>query len=72
MKISGSKVYEYRERLKVTRTELAKASDLTFARIWQIETSEVSGVKDSCVERMAKKLKVKPEALYSETDGDLN
>ena len=63
MKINGAKVKEAREASNVSRSALAEVAALTSARIWQIETSDVSHVNDNIVRAMAKSLGVSPEAL---------
>lgn len=62
-KISREKFVKAREEAKVTRMDLVEVSKLTYGRIFQIETDEVSHVNDLAVEAMAKKMNVKPGSL---------
>jgi DNA-binding XRE family transcriptional regulator len=63
MKVSGTKLMQARIDAGKTRTELAKIAMVSYTRIFQIETDEVSEVNDLAVVTMAKALKVKPEEL---------
>lgn len=62
-KISGSKFKQAREKADVSRNELSRVAMMSYTRIFQIETEEVSHVNDLAVSAMAKKMKVKPEDL---------
>lgn len=64
MKIRGEKLAEIRNAAFVSRSELATAAELSQVRVWQIESNEISDVKEATVLRIAKKLKVKPEDLF--------
>ena len=63
MRIDGYKLKEIRERMNVTRAELALIADLTHARIWQLETEPVSNVNANVGKALARKLKCKTEDI---------
>lgn len=63
MKISGAKLKAARELAGKKRSELAAVANLSPVRIWQIETDEVSNVKDWCVTAMAEFLGITSKEL---------
>ena len=63
MKIDGYKLKEIRERMNVTRAELALVADLTHVRIWQLETEPESNVNANVGKALARKLKCKTEDI---------
>lgn len=63
MKIDGKKMYELRERMKVPRADVAKAAGLSHARIWQIETDDVSEINQHIVRAICRKIGCKVSDL---------
>ena len=63
MKINGKKFMEARIKSGLGRTEIGRVGKVSFARIFQIETSDYSNVNDFSVEAMACKMGIEAYML---------
>lgn len=63
MEIDGQKLYLQREKVGLSRTELADKAHVTYVRIWQLETGVKSKVSPLLAASLSKILKIDAKKL---------